>query len=141
MIVVMVMMVTMPVTAAAQLEQAKGDSGRDQDPPDDRVLRMLDGRSELQPDDHDHCAQDHRYKQVSHAGQPRETRDPCHRVLLGAPHHRQGNPLVRKNCVPEADAGGGDWSGGNGHDSSFVPAGDGVRPQTVATRAKASVRV
>ncbi len=67
-VVVMVMVVVVMVAVTRQLERGKPDVGCDQHAADDRVLRVLDRRAELQADDDDDRAEHDRHEYVREAG-------------------------------------------------------------------------
>ena len=77
-VAVPVAMVVVAMAAAGQLEDGEAHPGGDQDHADDRVLRALKRRAELQPDGDDHAAEDDREQDVRDPSQP-ERRATCER--------------------------------------------------------------
>jgi hypothetical protein len=111
---VVIVIVIVVVTVTGQLEHQEADAGGDQDAPDDRVLGVLDGRAELQPDRDDHRPEGDRHEHVRDPGQPGQARDPRQRITAGATEHRERDPVVGQDRVTEPDArrrGEQRWSG------------------------------
>ena len=101
--VVMMMVVVVMVAVTGQLEHEEADPGGDQDAADDRVLRVLDRRAELQPDHDDHGAKPDRDQHVRQSSQAGQAGDPRERVPPRAAQHSERDPVVGQNRVPEAD--------------------------------------
>jgi len=57
-----------PVSVTAELECREAESGRHQQAANNRVLRTLDGRAELQPDSDDCAAEDQREQDMGDGG-------------------------------------------------------------------------
>ena len=105
-VVVVIVVVIVAVTATGELEAEEQQPGRDEQRPDDRVLSVLDRGAQLETDDDDHRTEHHRHEHVRHAGQSGQPSDLLKRIPAGAADHRERNPVVREDCVAEADAGG-----------------------------------
>ena len=101
-VVVMVVVVVM-VAVTGRFEHEKADPGGDQDAADDRVLRVLDRRAELQPDQDDQGTQRDRDQYVRQPSQAGQASDPRERVTPRAAEHCERHPVVGQNRVPEAD--------------------------------------
>ena len=125
--------VRMGVTVAAgELERCEAEPGRDQNRPDDRVLRALRPRAELQPDGDDDRAEHDRDEHVRDPCQAGQPGDPRQRVAAGAAEHRQRHPVVGQDRVPEPDARRSreQRRRGSAHTASACSAGRAARPET-----------
>ena len=106
--VVMMMVVVVMVAVTGQLEHEEADPGGDQDAADDRVLRVLDRRAELQPDNDDHGTKPDRNQHVRHPSQPGQAGDPRKRITTRAAKHSERHPMVGQDRMPESDTRRGD---------------------------------
>jgi hypothetical protein len=102
--VAVVVAVRVAVPPAGELEPEKPGPGRDQETSDERVLDVLDGRAQLQTDDHEDPTEQQRDRDVGDSGQGRERGHAAQRIALRAAEDGQWHPVVGEDGVAEADA-------------------------------------